>query len=95
MDYPDIEKFLKRHDYLICIDSDGTAMDAMNAKHRRCFGPCFVSEWELEEHRDEVLNTWNEVNLYSSTRGFNRFITFAEVLQRIDGKYLAVNELEV
>lgn len=95
MDYPDIEKFLKKYDYLICIDSDGTAMDAMNIKHKNCFGPCFVTEWGLEDHRDKVLDIWNEVNLYSSTRGFNRFITFAEVLHRIDGKYLDVNDLEV
>jgi beta-phosphoglucomutase-like phosphatase (HAD superfamily) len=95
MDYPDVEEFSKQHDYLICIDSDGTAMDAMNIKHKKCFGPCFVTELGLKDHQDEVLNIWNEVNLYSSTRGFNRFITFAEVLQRIDGKYLAVNELKV
>lgn len=29
-------------DFLICIDSDGCAIDTMNIKHIRCFGPCFI-----------------------------------------------------
>ena len=95
MDYPDINNFTKKHDYLICIDSDGTAMDAMNAKHKLCFGPCFVTEWNLESHQDEVLTIWNDINLYSSTRGVNRFIGFAEILRRINGKYLEVNDFEI
>lgn len=95
MDYPSIENFTKTHDYLICIDSDGTAMDAMNVKHKKCFGPCFITEWNVQNHYNEVLNIWNEVNLYSFTRGVNRFIALVEVLNRINNKYLAVSELDV
>lgn len=95
MVYPDIENFKKRYEYLICIDSDGTAMDAMNVKHKKCFGPCFVTEWELEDHREEVLNIWNDINLYSSTRGINRFLGFTEIINRLDGKYLKVEDVEV
>jgi phosphoglycolate phosphatase-like HAD superfamily hydrolase len=94
MNYPDIEKFSKQQDYLLCIDSDGTAMDAMNSKHKKCFGPCFVSEWGLDSNRHEVLNIWNEVNLYSKTRGFNRFLTLVEVLKRINGKCQDISELD-
>ena len=94
MNYPDINNFTKKHDYLICIDSDGTAMDAMNVKHKKCFGPCFVAEWGLEAHKEEVLTIWNEINLYSSTRGVNRFIGFAEILRRLNGKLLEVKELD-
>ena len=95
MNYPDIDKFSKQHDYLICIDSDGTAMDAMNVKHQKCFGPCFVTEWELDHHREDVENIWNEINLYSSTRGVNRFIALVEILRRLNGKYLEVSEFDV
>lgn len=33
------EGFAKTKDFLICIDSDGCAMDTMDIKHFRCFGP--------------------------------------------------------
>lgn len=95
MEYQDIDKFTKQHDYLICIDSDGTAMDAMNVKHKKCFGPCIVTEWELEKYSDEVLKIWNEINLYSSTRGVNRFIGLVEILRRLNGKYLSVTEYDI
>ncbi len=94
MNYPEINKFIKTHKYLICIDSDGTAMDAMNIKHKQCFGPCFIKEWGLEAHRDLVIKLWNEVNLYSKTRGCNRFITFTEVLKRIENKIIKIDGLE-
>ena len=40
--------FERKKDYLVCIDSDGCAMDTMDIKHHRCFGPCMVEEWELD-----------------------------------------------
>ena len=43
-----LEEFKRGSDYLICIDSDGCAMDTMDIKHYRCFGPCMVAEWSLE-----------------------------------------------
>lgn len=42
-----IEEFEPPKEYLVCIDSDGCAMDTMNIMHFRCFGPCMISEWEL------------------------------------------------
>lgn len=95
MVYPDIDKFTKQHDYLICIDSDGTAMDAMNVKHKKCFGPCFITEWGLEDYRDEVQNIWNDINLYSSSRGINRFIGFTDIISRLNGKYLEVKDFDL
>lgn len=44
-----LQEFEKKHDYLICVDSDGCAMDTMDIKHFRCFGPCMVEEWGLEQ----------------------------------------------
>lgn len=78
--------YTKKHDYLVCIDSDGCAMDTMDIKHFRCFGPCMITEWGLEEWEEELLNRWNEVNLYSMTRGINRFKALAIVLKEADGK---------
>lgn len=62
----------KRHSHIVCIDSDGCVMDSMNNKHRRFFGPCAADEWHIS-NRDRFLELWNEVNLFSLTRGVNRF----------------------
>mgnify|MGYP000566821135 CR=1 FL=1 len=63
----------KEHDYLICIGSDGCAMDTMNSKHFYCFGPEWVKQYGLEDIKEEALKYWNQINLYSKTRGINRF----------------------
>ena len=44
-----LDTFKKDKDYLICVDSDGCAMDTMDIKHFNCFGPCMVAEWGLEQ----------------------------------------------
>ncbi|MDE6621318.1 MAG: HAD family hydrolase [Lachnospiraceae bacterium] len=91
------DKFLaytKRSDYLICVDSDGCAMDTMDIKHIRCFGPCMVSEWGLEEWRDVILERWNEINLYTMTRGINRFKGLVRALGEIREKYCEIEELD-
>lgn len=92
-----LQEFKKTKDYLICVDSDGCAMDTMDIKHLRCFGPCMVEEWGLEEWAGPILERWNEVNLYTMTRGINRFKGLALALREVDGKYKrisGVDELE-
>ena len=55
--------FQKQKDFLVCVDSDGCAMDTMDIKHFRCFGPCMVEEWGLEAWEKPILDRWNEINL--------------------------------
>jgi phosphoglycolate phosphatase-like HAD superfamily hydrolase len=81
------DSFERKHDYLVCVDSDGCVMDTMNCKHFHCFGPCMVTEWGLEEWKDEILDRWNVINLFSMTRGINRFKGLAMALGEIDQKY--------
>ena len=81
------DSFVRKHDYLVCVDSDGCVMDTMNCKHFHCFGPCMVDEWELGEWRDAILERWNVVNLFSMTRGINRFKALAVCLAEIDKQY--------
>lgn len=65
---------MERKKYLVCVDSDGCAMDTMNVKHKFCFGPELLNVWDLEPWRTEVLKIWDTLNLYSRTRGINRFL---------------------
>lgn len=89
-----LEQFNKQKDFLICIDSDGCAIDTMDIKHIKCFGPCMVTEWNLEEWREPILESWNEVNLYTLTRGINRFKGLAVALTEINDKYIKIEGLD-
>ena len=84
------DSFERKHDYLVCVDSDGCVMDTMNCKHIHCFGPCMVTEWGLEAWKDEILDRWNVINLFSMTRGINRFKGLAMALGEIDQKYTPI-----
>ena len=88
------DTFERKHDYLVCVDSDGCVMDTMNCKHFHCFGPCMVNEWGLEEWKDEILERWNEINLFSMTRGINRFKGLAMALKEIDAKYTRITGVD-
>ncbi len=83
----------KRHDYLVCVDSDGCAMDTMDCKHIHCFGPCMVAEWGLQEWEKPILERWNVINLYSMTRGINRFKGLSIALTEIDAQYTPIEAL--
>ena len=85
-----LNTFEKRRDYLVCVDSDGCAMDTMNCKHFFCFGPCMVDRWELYEWKGEIQKRWNEINLYQVTRGINRFKGLAMALTEINEKYTRI-----
>ena len=89
-----LDNFNKQKDFLICIDSDGCAIDTMDIKHIKCFGPCMVTEWNLEEWKEPILERWNEVNLYTLTRGINRFKGLAVALIEINEKYLTIEGLD-
>ena len=88
------DTFERKHDYLVCVDSDGCVMDTMNCKHFNCFGPCMVTEWGLEQWKDEILERWNVINLFSMTRGINRFKGLAMALKEIDDKYTKITGVD-
>ena len=80
MGYFDYEK---QSEFLICIDSDGCAMDTMDVKHRECFGPQYVHTYGLDAHYDEAMKVWLNDNLYTITRGINRFKGLAMSLKEM------------
>lgn len=89
-----LQSFIKTKDFLICVDSDGCAMDTMDVKHIKCFGPCMVEEWGLWKWKDEILARWNEINLYTATRGINRFKGLAMALTEINEKYCSIDGVD-
>ena len=89
-----LDDYKKTEELLVCIDSDGCAIDTMDIKHIKCFGPCMVEEWQLEEWKEPILKSWNDVNLYTLTRGINRFKGLAVALEEINEKYTKIDGLE-
>lgn len=90
----DLANYVKKKDYLICVDSDGCAMDTMDIKHIRCFGPCMVEEWGLGQWGEAILKRWNDINLYTMTRGINRFKGLAQMLTEVNEQYTAIDGVE-
>jgi len=90
-----LKEFQKEKEFLICVDSDGCVMDTMDIKHIRCFGPCIVEEWDLEQWADAILKRWNDINLYTMTRGINRFRGLAMALSEINDAYTPIEDIEV
>ena len=73
----------KRKDYLVCIDSDGCLLDNMELKHKECFCPAVVNVWDLQSVSRYAREVWEFVNLYSRTRGANRFPALVRALELI------------
>ncbi len=81
-------------EYLICVDSDGCAMDTMTMKHVRCFGPELVRVFGLEKWETAILKRWNEINLYTKKRGINRFQGLLLILSEVDAQYVKIDGLK-
>lgn len=90
-----LDEFKRIKRLAVCVDSDGCAMDTMNIKHIRCFGPCMVAEWGLQQWSEPILERWNVINLYSGTRGINRFKGLAMALEEIDRRYTPIDGVKL
>ncbi|RPI04005.1 MAG: HAD family hydrolase [Ignavibacteriae bacterium] len=67
--------------FFVGIDSDGCVFDTMEIKHKECFCPNFIRYWELQNISKYARETWDFVNLYSQTRGCNRFHAVIESIR--------------
>ena len=70
----------KENEFLICIDSNGCAFDTMEIKHKECFIPVIIKEWDLQAISKYVREAAEFVNLYSKWRGINRFPALINVM---------------
>lgn len=59
--------------FFVGIDSDGCIFDSMEIKHKECFTPMFIKHFGLQPVSKYAREVWEFVNLYSKTRGTNRF----------------------
>ncbi len=72
--------FRPEKEFFIGIDSDGCVFDSMEIKHKECFTPMFIKHFHLQPVSKYAREVWDFVNLYSKTRGVNRFPALARAL---------------
>ncbi len=73
--------FTPQHDFLVGVDSDGCAFDTMELKHKECFIPNTINYWGLQGVSRYAREAAEFVNLYSKSRGINRFPALVETLE--------------
>ena len=71
----------RKHDFFVGIDSDGCAFDTMELKHKECFIPNIINHYELQGVSKYARQAAEFVNLYSKSRGINRFPALIETLE--------------
>src|SRR2546421_8657397 len=75
-----LRDFKPTREFFIGIDSDGCIFDSMEIKHKECFTPMFIKHFELQAVSKYAREVWEFVNLYSKTRGANRFPALVRAL---------------
>lgn len=73
-------------EFFIGIDSDGCVFDTMEIKQKECFCPNFIKFYNLQRISKYARETWEFVNLYSKTRGVNRFKALLETVKLLEGR---------
>jgi phosphoglycolate phosphatase-like HAD superfamily hydrolase len=75
-----LRDFKPAKEFFIGIDSDGCVFDSMEIKHKECFAPMFIKHFNLQAVSKYSREVWEFVNLYSKTRGANRFPALSRAL---------------
>lgn len=72
--------------FFIGVDSDGCVFDSMELKHKECFCPAVIKHWKLQAVSRIARETWEFVNLYSRTRGCNRFLALIHLFHHLENQ---------
>ncbi len=70
-----------KHEFFVGIDSDGCVFDSMELKHKECFIPHIINYYDLQAISKYAREAAEFVNLYSKSRGINRFPALVETLE--------------
>lgn len=94
-----LKQFTPSKQFFVGVDSDGCAFNSMEVKHNDCFSVAVVRDFGLAVLSRQVHQAWDFVNLYSQTRGCNRFKALLSVMDylrempRVKAAKVAVPEL--
>jgi len=88
MDYvAQLRQLPKKHEFFIGFDSDGCIFDTMEVKQKECFCPAFIKHFQLQAGSKYARQVWEFVNLYSKTRGCNRFLAVKRALELMHARH--------
>lgn len=76
----------KERETFVGIDSDGCVFDTMEVKQKKCFHTKIVSFWNLQPIEKYVREAAEFANLYSKSRGRNRFLTLVETMDLLEDR---------
>lgn len=84
MDYvSELKKLQRKHDFFVGFDSDGCVFDTMEIKQKECFCPAFIKHFGMQAASKYARELWLFINLYSKTRGCNRYLAVQRAMQMI------------
>ena len=92
-----MENYSPEKEFFVGIDSDGCVFDTMELKHKECFIPHFIRHYDLQGVSKFAREAAEFVNLYSTSRGSNRFLALVEQLDwlsrrpEVDARGVKVN----
>jgi len=78
--------------FLVAIDSDGCAFDAMGIKQRECFCPWMIGCFGLQPVAEAARECKEFADLFSKTRGANRHKTTVRILTELLPSHPKVKE---
>lgn len=78
---------------IFAVDSDGCAMDTMTYKHELFFGPLAAEKYEVKDV-DTFQENWEQINLYTKTRGVNRFVGLVMGLESVNYDVIDITNLK-
>lgn len=79
--------------FIFCVDSDGCAIDTMTYKHELFFGPIAAKKYGVED-KELFQKNWEDINLYTKTRGVNRFVGLVMGLESINYQGMNIDNLK-
>jgi phosphoglycolate phosphatase-like HAD superfamily hydrolase len=85
-DMDQLRNMPRRHDFFIGFDSDGCVFDTMEVKHKECFCPAYIKHMGLQPVSKAAREVWDFVNLYSKSRGCNRFLGLQRSLNLLQSR---------
>ena len=79
-----LEELKPEKDFFIGIDSDGCVFDTMEIKQKEAFCPAFIKHYKMQKISKYAREVWEFVNLYSKTRGINRFKALLKAVELLE-----------
>lgn len=78
-----LKAFEPKHEFFVGVDSDGCTFDTMEVKHKYCFVVAVLQAYGLAALAQPLRDAWDFVNLYSKSRGCNRWLALRATFEHL------------